>query len=239
MSRLAAVLGEPREILRAGALGDVAHGFLTGMGHSTAPDPSLVALGTRLVLLNQVHSERVVVAANPFPENARPEADGMVSTTPGLALGIVTADCAPVLFADKQAGVIGAAHAGWRGAFAGVLENTVHEMEALGAERANITAAIGPTIAQASYEVDTAFYERFLAQTNDNNRFFAPSAPGHHLFDLPAYVTARLATCGIGHIENLAQDTYSQPGRFHSFRRATHRGEPTYGRQFSLIGLPS
>lgn len=162
----------------------------------------------------------------------------MATAQPGLLLGIVTADCTPVLLADREAGVIGAAHAGWKGAIAGVTDRTVEAMEALGARRAAIAAAIGPTIAQDSYEVDEAFRARFLGETADNARFFAAGRHGHWQFDLPAYVAARLASAGIGRVETLGLDTYAAPDRFYSFRRATHRGEPAYGRQLSLVGLP-
>ena len=223
------------EIIRAGALGDIPHGFLTGIGRAGEPDPAIVAPG-ELVLLKQVHSARTVHAEGPFPSDARPEADALVTATAGLVLGIVTADCAPVLFADREAGVIGAAHAGWRGAHSGVLEATVRRMEALGAKRANIAAAIGPTIAQDNYEVGYDFFEQFEAR---HHRFFRRGKPGKWHFDLPGYVAARLEALELARVEDLALDTYADEARFHSYRRATHRGEPTHGRQFSLIALPA
>jgi polyphenol oxidase len=157
-----------------------------------------------------------------------------VTARPGLLLGVITADCAPVLLADIEAGVAGAAHAGWRGALGGVIENTVLAMTGLGAQRDRIRAAIGPTIAQRSYEVDEAMRERFPAVAD---RFFAAGRPGHWQFDLPGFVARCLADAGIRAVDDLAQDTYANETRFFSFRRATHRGEATGGRQTSVIGL--
>ena len=157
---------------------------------------------------------------------------------PGLLLGVVTADCAPVLLADRAAGVIGAAHAGWKGALAGVTDATIAAMVALGARREAIAAAIGPCIAQASYEVDAGFEARFLAADAANARFFAPARPGHARFDLEGYVAHRLTLAGVDRVERLGQDTYAEDARFFSFRRSTHRGEPAYGRQISAIALP-
>ena len=165
----------------------------------------------------------------------RPKADALVTDRPGLLLGIVTADCAPVLLADRQAGVIGAAHAGWRGAIDGVTDATISLMESLGARRDRIIAAVGPCIAQESYEVDPGFRDRFLAADPANDRFFR-EAPTPH-FDLPAYVLARLAAAGIASVEGVALNSYAHPERFYSYRRASHRGEADYGRQVSLIGL--
>jgi YfiH family protein len=142
-----------------------------------------------------------------------------------------------VLFADRHAGVVGAAHAGWKGALGGVTDATLSAMEALGADRARIVAAVGPCIARASYEVDYGFLARFAAADPANDRFFAPARDGHHRFDLEAYVTHRLAAAGVGRVEALGLDTYADPARFYSYRRATHRGEPDYGRQIALIGL--
>ncbi len=213
------------------------HGFCEAIKGGGEPDPDWLIAGGRLVLLRQVHCARALSVCAPFAASARPEADGMASATPGLVLGIVTADCAPVLLADKRAGVIGAAHAGWRGAFGGVLEATIAQMESLGADRAHIAAAIGPTIAQPSYEVDAVLRARFVEQAPGNARFFAQGRDGHYQFDLPAYVAHRLEQAGIRKLGDLAQDTYAQPARFHSFRRATHLSQPTYGRQFSLIAL--
>lgn len=225
------------EILRSEALSATAHGFCEAIGNGEEPDANRILAGGQLVLLKQVHSANAIAVTAPFAPDARPEADGMASAAPGLVLAVVTADCAPVLFADLKAGVIGAAHAGWRGAFGGVLEATIAQMEALGASRANIAAAIGPTIAQPSYEVDDALRARFIEQSCENARFFAQGRKGHHQFDLPAYVVHRLGEAGIGQTDDVGEDTYAQPGRFHSFRRATHLAQPTYGRQFSLIAL--
>jgi YfiH family protein len=169
----------------------------------------------------------------------RPQADALVTDRPGLLLGVVTADCAPVLLADHEAGVIGAAHAGWRGALAGVTDQAVAAMVSLGARVDRIAAAVGPCIARASYEVDQAFAERLLADDPDNERFVSDGPRGNPHFDLEAYVVARLAAAGIGRIEASGLDTYALEHRFYSYRRATHRIEPTYGRQLSLIGLAS
>lgn len=198
-----------------------------------------VAPGYRLVTLHQVHSADTVAVTAPFAEDARPHADALVTDRPGLLLGILTADCVPVLFADSAAGVIGAAHAGWKGAIGGVTDATLAAMEKLGADRGRLVAAIGPCIARASYEVDEAFVRRFEADDPVNERFFADGRrAGHAQFDIEAYVAHRLAAAGVGLVTALGEDTYAQPGRFFSFRRATHRGEPGYGRQISLIGLP-
>jgi YfiH family protein len=228
-------LAEVREVIRAEALAGVPHGFLTAVGPPGEPDADLILPGGDLILLKQVHSPRALAVDAPFAADERPEADAMVTATPGLVLGIVTADCAPVLLADRRAAVIGAAHAGWRGALGGVLEAAVEEMEALGAHREDIAAAIGPAIALESYEVDDAFRARF---TPGDGRFFAPGREGHWQFDLEGYVEARLDAMGVAVVECLGLDTYAQEDRFFSYRRAVHRGEPTYGRQFSLIGLP-
>ena len=158
---------------------------------------------------------------------------------PGLALGILTADCAPVLFADEEAGVIGAAHAGWRGALAGVTDSTIAAMERLGARRENVHAAVGPCIAQPSYEVDEGFRRRFIDEDGSNDRFFITGAAGKPHFDLEAYVVHRLIAAGIGEVEALNLDTYADPDRFYSYRRATHRGEADYGRQLSAIAIES
>jgi YfiH family protein len=154
-------------------------------------------------------------------------------------LGILTADCVPVLLADAQAGVVGAAHAGWKGALGGVTDATIAAMEELGARRDRIAAAIGPCIARASYEVDDAFAARFEQADPTNERFFAAGRAGHQQFDIEAYVLARLAAAGVVRIEALGRDTYANPQSFFSYRRATHRGEPDYGREISLIGLPT
>ncbi len=161
----------------------------------------------------------------------------MVTDRPGLLLAILAADCAPVLLADRVAGVIGAAHAGWKGAFSGVTDRTVDAMITLGARAERIAAAIGPCIAQASYEVDEGFQQRFLDADSANSRYFQAGRPRHYQFDLEAYVAMRLELAGIGRLGRLGLDTYAAPDRFYSYRRATHRGEPNYGRQISLIGF--
>ena len=249
------------EALRARALGDVPHGFLgrrggvsegvcggLNVGLGSGDDPTAiaenrrraveaVAPGGRLVTLHQVHSGHALYVDAPFPDDARPHADAMVTDRSGLVLGILTADGAPGLFADAGAGGVGAAHAGWKGAFCGVVEATVAEMERRGASRARIAAAVGPCIARRSYEVDEAFLRRFTDADPENERFFTLGRKGHYQFDLEGYAVSRLAEAGLTRIEALGEDTYSQPDLFYSYRRATHRGEPTYGRQVSLIAL--
>jgi polyphenol oxidase len=253
-------LAEPVEVHRAGVLGGIAHGFLgrrggvsggivagLNLGLGTGDDAAAVAEnraravaavspGARLVTVYQVHSADCVVAGD-WSDDARPHADALVTDQPGLLLGVVTADCAPVLLADCNAGVIGAAHAGWKGAVGGVTDNTITAMEALGARRSDIVAAVGPCIAQPSYEVDAGFYQRFIAQDPAHSRFFSARQPDHWQFDLEHYVAARLEQAGIGAVECLGLDTYPDEAAFFSFRRATHRAEPDYGRQMSLIAL--
>lgn len=191
-----------------------------------------------LATLHQIHSPTVVTVDKPVALDQRPKADAMVTVRAGIALGISTADCAPVLFADRQAGVVGGAHAGWRGALGGVLEATIDAMATLGADRAAIAACVGPTIAKASYEVGPEFPTPFLDQDAANDRFFGPSErAGHFMFDLPGYVTARLTAAGIGAVEDLGRDTRSDEARFFSYRRTTLCGEPDYGRQLSVIML--
>lgn len=190
----------------------------------------------RLVSVHQVHGRDAMTVAAPWTE--RPKADAMVTAVPGLALGVLAADCTPVLFADPEARVIGAAHAGWRGALAGVTDAAVEAMEALGARRDRIRAAIGPTIRAESYEVGPEFPGPFLADSADNERFFRPAArTGHHLFDLPGYLARRLGRLGLAAVDDLEQDTLTQPGRFFSYRRTTLAGEADYGRQLSAIAL--
>jgi polyphenol oxidase len=234
-----------------GRAGGVSTGLVAGLnvGLGSADDPhaiaenrrlavAAVAPGAALVTVHQIHSAEAVAVSALWPDDNRPRADALVTDRPGLALGILTADCAPVLLADAQAGVIGAAHAGWKGALAGVTDATIAAMESLGADRARITAAVGPCIARASYEVDEVFSARFCADDVANERFFADSARlGHVQFDLEAYVAQRLAAAGIARVDLLGEDTYAQPARFFSFRRATHEGEADYGRQISLIAL--
>ncbi|MEH3117503.1 MAG: peptidoglycan editing factor PgeF [Methylorubrum populi] len=190
-----------------------------------------------LVSLYQVHSAEVVTVEAPFPLAERPKADAMVTRVPGLALGIATADCGPILFADPENRVVGAAHAGWKGALGGVVEATVTAMEVLGAQRENIVAVLGPTISQPSYEVGAEFVDRFRAEVPDSERFFAGGRPGHAQFDLPAFILDRLAQAGIGEAASLGLCTYADSDRFYSFRRTTHRKEPDYGRLISAIAL--
>lgn len=197
-----------------------------------------VAPGRRVVTVHQVHSPDAIAVDAPFPDDARPHVDAMVTGRPGIVLGILTADCAPVLFADAEAGIIGAAHAGWKGAVGGVVEATVAAMEALGARRDRIRAAIGPAISRRSYEVDESFFRNLVAKDPAFEHFFSSGREGHHQFDLEGFVAARLAASGLTRVEALGLDTYSNPARFYSYRRSTHRGEPDYGRQISLIALP-
>lgn len=189
-----------------------------------------------LVNVYQTHSADVVHVTGPLGE-PRPEADAMVSATPGIALAILTADCEPVLFADREAGVIGAAHAGWKGAIDGVLEATLDAMETLGARRENIAAVIGPTISQRAYEVGPEFVERFIDEDPDNARFFANGEGDRALFDLPGYGLMRLRTAGVGQAEWTRHCTYSDPTRFYSYRRSVHSMEADYGRLISVIRL--
>jgi YfiH family protein len=251
------------EAIRAAALAEVPHGFLgrrggvstglcaglnVGLGSEDDREAihanrrlavDAVAPGARLVTLRQVHSAVALSVIAPFEDDRRPSADAMVTDRPGLVLGILTADCAPVLFADPEAGVIGAVHAGWKGAHGGVIQSTVAEMERLGARRDRIAAAVGPCIARRSYEVDDAFLRRFIDSEREDERFFSGGRDGHHQFDLEGFVLSRIAAAGLGRVEALGEDTYSQPERFFSYRRATHEGEPDYGRQISLIALPA
>ncbi|HEX4301356.1 MAG TPA: peptidoglycan editing factor PgeF [Rhizomicrobium sp.] len=205
------------------------------------------ALGAAsLVTVGQVHSADVMTVTKPWEIGNAPAedvlriplGDAMVTAVPGIALGILTADCAPVLFADADAGVIGAAHAGWKGALTGVLEATLAAMEALGARRAKVVAAIGPCIAQANYEVGPEFFARFMGEAAGNARYFiASDRDGFHRFDLERFVADRLAAAGLPGAERLGVCTYAQDADFFSFRRATHRGEKDYGREISAIML--
>lgn len=247
------------DVIQARALSGVAHGFLgrrggvsqglhgglnVGLGSDDDRDAveenrrravEAVLPGAPLVTCFQIHSAECATIDSVPAE--RPRADALVCDRPGLALGILTADCAPVLLADAEAGVIGAAHAGWKGAIGGVTDSTIAAMEALGARRERIAAAIGPCIARANYEVDEAFRARFEEDDPVNERFFADARAGHAQFDLEAYVAHRLALGGVRRIEALGLDTYTDETRFFSYRRATHRGEPDYGRQIAIIGL--
>ena len=188
-----------------------------------------------LMSVTQVHSAEAITLTGPL--TTRPRADAMVTATPGLVLTVLTADCQPVLFADAEAGVIGAAHAGWRGARDGILEATVDAMEALGARRAQIHAVIGPTISQAVYEVGPEFYESFTDDDPASRRFFVPGKADRFLFDLPGYGLWRLRNAGVGEAEWTHHCTYRDPERFYSFRRTTHAGEADYGRLISAIRL--
>lgn len=252
---------EQVEVVRSRLLMDLPHGFLgrkggvsdgihAGLNVGLGSDDDREAIfenrrravaavlpGAELATVHQVHSPDVVTVSQPLPLDQRPPADAMVTNRPGLLLGVLTADCVPVLFADVDAGIVGAAHAGWKGALSGVTDNTLSAMEALGAERSRIICAVGPCIAQKSYEVDDGFFHRFVQQADENERFFASGKPGHWQFDIEGYVAARLAAAGIRKVECLGEDTYSQPHRFFSYRRSCHRSEPGYGREISLIGL--
>ncbi|TCT08230.1 peptidoglycan editing factor PgeF [Aquabacter spiritensis] len=192
----------------------------------------------RLVACWQVHSATAVTLTEPWTRDDAPQADAIVTASPGLGAAVTVADCGPVLFADPEARVVGAAHAGWKGAFGGILEATIAKMEALGARRAHIRAAIGPLIRQESYEVGEDFLARFLDADRSFARFFrAAERPGHALFDLPGFIAHRLAQAGIVHVEDLRLDTYQDEARFFSYRRATHRREPDYGRLVAAITL--
>ncbi|MBQ0750887.1 MAG: peptidoglycan editing factor PgeF [Roseovarius sp.] len=248
------------EILTADSLSPLRHGFFTRRGGASSgvfsglncgpgsSDQSEIvqinrarvaeAMGVaadHLITVHQVHSADVVTVTGPM--GTRPRADAMVTNVPGVALAVLTADCQPVLFADVGNGVIGAAHAGWRGALDGVLEATVAAMEGLGADRRRIKAVIGPSISQAAYEVGPEFIEAFLAEDPDNARFFANGAGGRYQFDLPGFGLHRLRQSGIGQAEWTRHCTYGDPERFYSYRRTTHAGEADYGRLISTIRL--
>jgi YfiH family protein len=186
----------------------------------------------------QIHSPDVVTVERAWAPDARPRADALVTRVPGIAVGVSTADCGPILFADANARVIGAAHAGWRGAFMGVIEATIAAMEKLGADRTNIAAAAGPMIRQANYEVGPEFVERFKADSAANERFFTPGAKdGRAMFDLAGYIKARLAGAGIKRVEDLGRCTYADDVTFYSYRRSVHRNESDYGRHINAIAL--
>jgi len=249
------------EVIRAVSLGHLPHGFLgrrggvsTGelaglnVGYGSNDDRTAIdenrclaiaslLPGAELVTVHQVHSAEVVHAERAWPHSERLRADAMVTDRANLLLGILTADCAPVLLADANAEVIGAAHAGWRGALAGVTDSTIAAMERLGARRNDIHAVVGPCIAQASYEVDEAFRTRFVESDAASARFFVEGPSDKPHFDLEGYVVSRLIAAGIGEVEALSLDTYADAERFYSYRRATHRGEADYGRQLSAIAI--
>ncbi len=241
----------------------IAHGFFTRSGgHSTGifaslnaglgsgDDPDLVKMNREtvaralkvdpenLVTAHQVHSPDAIPVTEAWPFDARPKVDGLVTVKKGIAIGVLTADCGPVLFADAEAGVVGACHAGWKGAVTGITDSTIAVMEKNGARREKIVAVLGPTISQAAYEVGPEFPAPFLREAQENASFFIPSTKdGHFMFDLPGYLTQRLAKAGVGRVHDLAQCTYTDEAHFYSYRRATHRGEKDYGRLISAIAL--
>ena len=248
------------EILTSDRLSPLRHGFFTrrggassgifaglNCGQGSSDQQEIVAINRgrvaeamgvsidHLQTVHQVHSADVATLNAPMPD--RPKADAMVTRMPGLALAILTADCQPVLFADPAAGVIGAAHAGWRGALDGVLDATVDAMVGLGASREDIIAIIGPTISQAAYEVRSDFVQTFTDAAPENARFFAPGADGHMQFDLVAFGLARLRAAGVGHAEWTGHCTYGDEERFYSYRRTQHREEADYGRLIAAIRL--
>ncbi|QCI63741.1 peptidoglycan editing factor PgeF [Phreatobacter stygius] len=233
---------------REGGVSEGIYGSLNaGIGSNDAPEnvrenrrrmtEALGVADNALISCFQIHSPDVVVAEKPHDGGDRPRADAVVTRVAGLACGVAAADCGPVLFADAEAGVVGAAHAGWKGALGGVLEATIQAMEGLGAARGRIQTAIGPLIRQPSYEVSQSFMDQFLAVDSSYSRFFADGKPGHGQFDLPGFIGHRLAAAGIGMIDDLGLDTYSDPERFFSYRRTTHRREPDYGRHIAAITL--
>lgn len=248
------------DIITSDALAPITHGFFTraggassgvfaglncGFGSSDQHEAVAInrdrvaqAMGVTAAALlgvHQVHSADVVTVTAATPD--RPQADALVTATPGLALSILTADCQPVLFADPRAGVIGAAHAGWKGALSGILGATVDAMVALGATRDSITAIIGPTISQRAYEVGPDFFDQFIDTDPGYGRFFAQGVGDRMLFDLPAFGLAQLRAAGVGHAEWTRHCTYSDPARFYSYRRTTHAREADYGRLISAIRL--
>jgi YfiH family protein len=247
-----------------GAAGNIRHGFFTRQGGvsggiyaslncglGSKDDPAHVAENRRRVAMElgteagnllspyQLHSAEAVVAEAPWSRETAPRVDAVVTARPGLAIAVSTADCVPVLFADPEARVVGAAHAGWRGALSGVLEATLETMETLGARRSGVTAAIGPAISQAAYEVGEEFERQFRDEDRENARFFArPDPASRPHFDLTGYVAARLESANVAHVETLEICTYSAEDRLFSYRRACHRGDADYGRQISAIVIP-
>lgn len=248
------------EIITSDLLAPIRHGFFTRRGGASSgifaglncgpgsSDQAEVVVINRarvadamevkaeaLVSLHQYHSAEVLTLS--APRQDKPKADAMVTATPGIALAVLTADCQPVLFADHEAGVVGAAHAGWRGALDGVLDATLEAMEALGADRTNVQAAIGPSISQRAYEVGPEFFDRFVGEDAENQRFFANGQGDRMLFDLPGFGLHRLRAAGVGQAEWTRHCTYSDPERFFSYRRSTHDKEADYGRLISVIRL--
>ena len=233
---------------REGGVSDGVYDSLNG-GLGSRDDPANVAENRRRMAeqlgvapshflnVHQIHSPDAIVAAAPWETSTRPKADAIVTRTEGLAIGITTADCGPILFVDPKARVIGAAHAGWKGAITGILESTIDAMEELGAERNSMIAAIGPLIRQPSYEVGSEFVERFLDADAGNAPFFLPGErDGHAMFDLPGFIRIRLEKAGVLMIDDLGVDTYADE-RFYSYRRSVHRKEPDYGRLVHAIAL--
>ena len=193
---------------------------------------------SNLLTVNQTHSTEIVEALSCWPITSAPRADGLVTNQPGIALAVCTADCGPVLLADKSTGIIGAAHAGWRGAFNGILENVINKMELLGAKKSQITAILGPTISGDAYEVGPEFVEQFTIQALANKTFFKPSTkPNHSMFDLPNYIVSRLKSTGIGTVSKINECTYKHPGKYFSYRKMLHNGENDYGRLMSVITI--
>jgi hypothetical protein len=242
---------------------NVRHGFFTREGgYSTGPYASLnCGFGSRddetavqknrelvatrlgvdadhLMTVWQSHSPDVVMVEAVWDVREPPDADAMVTRRPGMALGVLTADCTPILFADRGGRAVGVAHAGWKGALGGILEAAIAAFESQGVQAQDLTATIGPTIGQANYEVGPEFFDKFVVENPENKRFFAASSRNrHHLFDLPGYVKTKLEALGLTEIEDLGLCTYADESRFFSYRRATHRGEPDYGRLISAIVL--
>jgi YfiH family protein len=251
------------ESSRLAAIDGIRHGFFTrqggvsegiyaslngGVGSNDAADKvaenrarmasALDVAPARFLTAYQIHSPDVLVVDTPWAPEARPRADAIVTATPGLAIGVSTADCGPLLFADKEKRVIGAAHAGWRGAFTGVIEATIAAMEKLGAARERLTVALGPMIRQPSYEVGPEFVARFVAADPEYARFFKHAgADGHAMFDLAGFIAYRLQHAGVGEIDDLGLDTFADPERFYSYRRTTKRAEPDYGRHINAIAI--
>lgn len=257
MKRLrSSVLSELPDVVHGyyGRVGGVSGGIYASLncGYGSGDDLDLVRqnrtrvasdLGAdefRLLTVYQVHSADAVAVTQPWARQDAPHADGMATNVRGVALGVLAADCAPVLFADAQAGVIGSAHAGWQGAFKGVIEAVIRQMESLGARRQHIRASVGPCISQANYEVGPEFAARFLAEAHDNEAYFVDATRvGHSLFDLPGFVASRLRQSGVKHTDVLNACTYADEDGFFSFRRTTHRKETAYGRNMSAIMLVS
>ncbi len=251
------------EILTADTLAPLRHGFFTRRGGASSgifeglncgPGSSdqsesvkinrarvadaMELSADALISVHQTHSAKVISLSEPLPlDQPKPEADAIVTATPGLGLAILTADCQPVLFSDPQAHVIGAAHAGWRGALGGILENTLTAMEALGAARHRIRAVIGPCISQHAYEVSEEFLDDFLVDEPDNARFFANGRDRKYHFDLVGFGLARMRAAGVGDAQWIGHCTYSEPARFYSYRRSIHEGHADYGRLISVIRL--